>query len=146
MTEVCAAMGLTNLDSLSQFVSGNLANYRAYRAAVEGIEGIRMLDFDAAETNNYQYIVLDVGSDFGVSRDRLIEILHAENILARRYFWPGCHRMEPYRSHYPNAELMLPNTVRVANSVVVLPTGSAITPDDVAAIASVVRCAGTIGK
>jgi dTDP-4-amino-4,6-dideoxygalactose transaminase len=146
MTEVCAAMGLTNLDSLSQFVNKNVVNYRAYRTAIAGIEGVRMLEFDAAETNNYQYIVLDVGSDFGVSRDRLIEILHAENILARRYFWPGCHRMEPYRSYYPNAELMLPNTVRVANAVVVLPTGSSIEPEDVAAIASVIRCAGAVGK
>jgi dTDP-4-amino-4,6-dideoxygalactose transaminase len=146
MTEVCAAMGLTNLDALPQFVGINLENYRAYRAALDGIEGVRVLEFDPAETNNYQYVVLDIGGDFGVSRDRLIEILHAENILARRYFWPGCHRMEPYRSYYPNAELMLPNTVRVANSVVVLPTGSAITPEDVAAIASVVRCVSAVSK
>jgi dTDP-4-amino-4,6-dideoxygalactose transaminase len=146
MTEVCAAMGLTNLDALSQFVDLNLANYRAYRAALAGIDGVRMLEFDEAESNNFQYIVLDVGGEYGISRDRLIAVLHAENILARRYFWPGCHRMEPYRSYYPNAELLLPNTVRIANSVVVLPTGSAISVDDVAAIANVVRCAGVPGK
>ena len=24
------------------------------------------------------------------SRDQIVEALHAENVLARRYFWPGC--------------------------------------------------------
>ena len=54
----------------------------------------------------------------------VIEVLHAENVLARKYFWPGCHNMEPYRSHYPHAGLLLPNTELVANRSFVLPTGA----------------------
>ena len=74
----------------------------------------------------------------GLSRDALVAVLHAENIGARRYFFPGCHRMEPYRSYYPNARLLLENTERVARLVVCLPTGSAITGGDADRICDVV--------
>ena len=98
-----------------------------------------MLQYDEAERNNYQYIVLEVGAQFPVSRDRIIEVLHAENVLARRYFWPGCHNMEPYRSYYPHAGLVLPNTERIAASVIVLPNGSSLNAGDIAAIGSVLN-------
>ncbi len=69
-------------------------------------------------------------------------MLHAENILARKYFWPGCHNMEPYRSYYPHAGLVLPNTNRVAEHVVVLPTGSAMHIDAIMGITSILRILG----
>ena len=37
------------------------------------------------------------GRGGGRVRDDLVAALHAENVLARRYFYPGCHRLEPYR-------------------------------------------------
>ena len=43
-----------------------------------------------------------------------MKILHAENVIARRYFYPGCHRMEPYKSLFPNAGLVLPETEKIA--------------------------------
>ncbi len=29
-----------------------------------------------------------------------IPVVGKEQVLARRYFYPGCHRMEPYRTLY----------------------------------------------
>jgi dTDP-4-amino-4,6-dideoxygalactose transaminase len=139
MTEIAAAMGLTNLESLDEFVAINRLNYQTYREEVRSLRGMTVIEFDESERNNYQYIVLDVGSAFPVSRDALIEALHAENVLARKYFWPGCHNMEPYRSYYPHAGLVLPNTRSIAERVVVLPTGSSMHVDDIRAIASVLR-------
>ena len=55
---------------------------------------------------------------------RAVEALHAERILARRYFWPGCHNMQPYRSCYPHAGLVLPVTNAISERVLVLPTGT----------------------
>jgi dTDP-4-amino-4,6-dideoxygalactose transaminase len=80
---------------------------------------------------------VEVAPYFPVSRDKIVEVLHAENILARKYFWPGCHNMEPYRSYYPHAGLVLPNTNRVAEHVVVLPTGSTMRADAIRGITSV---------
>ena len=30
--------------------------------------------------------------------------------MARRYFYPGCHQMEPNRTDYPDAGRLLPQT------------------------------------
>jgi dTDP-4-amino-4,6-dideoxygalactose transaminase len=139
LTEIAAAMGLTNLEDLDRFVAINRRNYEIYRNGLGGVPGLRLLGYDEAERNNYQYIVVEVGAAFPVSRDRLIQVLHAENVLARRYFWPGCHNMEPYRSFYPHAGLMLPMTNEVATKVVVLPTGSALSADDVGGILELIR-------
>jgi dTDP-4-amino-4,6-dideoxygalactose transaminase len=70
-----------------------------------------------------------------------LAVLHAENVLARRYFYPGVHRMEPYRSHFPEAGLRLPQTEAVASRVLVLPTGTAISPADIEKICSILRTA-----
>lgn len=134
MTEVCAAMGLTCMDSLDDFMAVNRANYQAYREGFASIPWLKLACYEESERRNFQYIVVEILEDCPYTRDQVIQILHAENILARRYFWPGCHNMEPYRSHYPHAGLMLPNTRAVAERVVVLPTGTATSPDDIRVI------------
>ena len=137
MTEIAAAMGLTNLEGLDDFVAINRYNYKCYRDAITLLPGLSLLEYNESERNNYQYAVVEVAPYFPVARDRIVEVLHAENILARKYFWPGCHNMEPYRSYYPHAGLMLPNTKSVAERVIVLPTGSALQTDAIEGITSV---------
>ncbi len=123
MIEVCAAMGLANLDGFDDIVAINRRNHAAYKQALAGILGIRLLDYDSTERNSYHYVVIEVDKTFPVSRDAIVAALHAENILARKYFWPGCHKMKPYRDLFPHAELMLPVTDKIAERVIVLPSG-----------------------
>lgn len=139
MIEVAAAMGLVNLESIDAVIAANKRNHEAYRTGLAGLPGISLLAFDDKERNNYQYVVMEVGGGCPVPRDRIIEALHAENILARKYFWPGCHNMKPYRELYPDAGLLLPNTQRVADRVVVLPTGTTMSTEMVDKVASVIR-------
>jgi dTDP-4-amino-4,6-dideoxygalactose transaminase len=140
MSEVAAAMGLTNLESLNDFVGANRRNYGVYREGLAGLPGIRLLSYDGSEQYNFQYIVIEVdAAEAGLSRDELLRVLHAENVLARRYFWPGCHRMEPYRSYFPHAGLLLPDTEAVASRVLVMPTGTAIGTEEIAGICDIIR-------
>lgn len=142
MNEVCAAMGLTGLESMPEFVAANRRNYEQYRRDLNGLAGVRLISYDPAEQSNYQYVVAEIDADeAGITRDRLVQLLHAENILARRYFYPGCHRMEPYRSYFPHAGLLLPHTERLAARVLVLPTGTAVTPDQISGICRVIQLA-----
>ena len=97
--------------------------------------------YDERHRNNYQYVVVTVGDDSALSRDELMEVLHAENVLARRYFFPGVHRMEPYRSYFPHAHLLLPSTEEVCRQVLILPTGTAVSGEDIAKICEVIRTA-----
>jgi dTDP-4-amino-4,6-dideoxygalactose transaminase len=140
MNELSAAMGLTSLESLNEFVDVNRRNYLQYREELMNVAGVRLMPYDEAENPNYQYVVLEIDEAVTkISRDEFVQILWAENVMARRYFYPGCHRMEPYRSYYPHAGLMLPETERLAGSVLILPTGTAIGHDDVANICGVIR-------
>jgi dTDP-4-amino-4,6-dideoxygalactose transaminase len=142
MNEISAAMGLTGLESLDYFIEINRRNYRLYSAELAQMPGIRMVRFDESEQNNYQYIVLEIDEEeTRISRDDIVGILRAENVLARRYFYPGCHRMEPYRSYFPNAGLLLPRTEALCERVVVLPTGAAVSPANVQKICSIIRTA-----
>lgn len=142
MSEASAAMGLVNLESLAEFIGVNLRNYQAYRRGLEGIAGVKVIEYDNSEKRNYHYIVLEIDdSQTVLSRDELKEILWAENVLARRYFYPGCHRMEPYASTMPNVAGRLPVTERLARRVLVLPTGTAVSVEQVEVICGILRLA-----
>jgi len=142
MNEASAIMGLSGLESLDEFVAINYRNYAHYRRQLAGIPGLQMLAYDESEQGNYQYIVLEIDAEVaGLHRDQLVEILHAEGIRARRYFYPGCHQMEPYRSRSPHAGLLLPETERLVKRVMTLPTGTSIGPEDVARVCQIIRFA-----
>ena len=141
MSEVCAAMGLTNLDCLDDVIRCNQANYRAYREQLSGIPGLELARYEERHRGNYQYVVITVDREAALARDELVEVLHAENVIARRYFYPGVHRMEPYRSCFPDAHLHLPRTERLCAQVLVLPTGTSVSAEAIARIGSVIRTA-----
>ena len=142
MSEIAAAMGLVNLKSLDEFTAVNHHNYLKYQQELKTVPGLSLLQFDESETCNFQYIVVEVDQQVtGLSCDALVETLWAENVRARRYFWPGCHRMEPYRTLFPDAHLSLPQTERVAGRVIVLPTGTTIGDDEIETICTILRAA-----
>lgn len=127
MNEFSAAMGLTGLESLDEFIEVNRRNYDLYRHLLSGLPGLQVIEFNETESNNYQYVVMEIDEALtGVSRDIINDILHAENILSRRYFYPGCHQMEPYRSSMPQAGWSLPVTEKLTLKVLQLPTGTAV--------------------
>jgi dTDP-4-amino-4,6-dideoxygalactose transaminase len=140
MTEICAAMGLTSLESIGSFIECNRTNYNLYRDQLARVEGLRLYPYVASEKRNFQYVILEV--DFAgqaLSRDDVQRILQAENVLARRYFYPGCHEMEPYRSTLPEVGLRLPATQRLVKRVLSLPTGPNVTSAQVEEICSLLR-------
>ena len=142
LSEASAAMGLTGLESLDDFISINKKNYSSYKDELNNIAGIHLIDYDPNEKCNYQYIVIEVDETVtGISRDSLVSILHAENILVRRYFYPGCHKMEPYRSYNPHAGSMLHKTEKLSLRVLSLPNGMDIGQDEIKKICHIIHFA-----
>ena len=139
MSEIAAAMGLTSLEEMDHFIAVNKRNHSAYLKNLGHQNGLKLATYDEKERNNYQYVVFEIDEkQTGVSRDCLMEILHAEGIRARRYFYPGCHKMEPYRSYFPHAGLLLPVTERLVNRILCLPTGSDVDLGDVESICEII--------
>lgn len=140
MPEICAAMGLTNLESLDEFTAANRRNLDAYRGCLMDTPGIELIAYDEAERNNFQYAIIEVDSRaFGHDRDSLHRHLQRRGILARRYFFPGCHRMEPYRTLYPDAGKHLAVTDAFSRRVLALPNGSQISTEMVEMVCSSIR-------
>lgn len=140
MSEISAAMGLTSLDHLDEFIDVNRSNYQAYSVGLAGLPGVRLFPFEGTDRYNYQYVVLEIDPQVaGIGRDTLLKVFHAENIMARKYFYPGCHRMEPYRSYFPHADLLLPETEGLVCRVMLLPTGTAVSGNDVVRITELLK-------
>ena len=139
MPEINAAMGLVNLDALPGFVAHNRERHAAYQRAFAALEGVRVLDYDARCDPNYHYLVVEIDDGFPAARDDIVAALQAENVLARKYFWPGCHRMQPYRDLFPHAGLLLQNTQRVAERVIVLPNGESASDEVIDAVVGTIR-------
>ncbi|MGG5258027.1 DegT/DnrJ/EryC1/StrS family aminotransferase [Phycicoccus avicenniae] len=139
MSEIAAAMGLTNLPGLDALIDANRAVHESYSRALADIPGVEVLQPDPLERSNFQYVVAVV-EDGAEARDRAVAALHAEGVLARRYFWPGVHRMQPYAS-WDGPAPSVPVTEWVADRVVVLPAGPGVTPDDVSTVRRVIASA-----
>jgi len=143
MTEISAAMGLTNLESMAEFIEVNRRHRKQYAEELAGLSGVTFLPANEEEKSNYQYVVLEIdAATTVVTRDELMQILHHENVLARRYFYPGCHRMRPYSL----SQLTLVETERVSDRVLSLPTGTSITPYDISTICGMIRLVVTNGR
>ena len=142
MSEISAAMGLTSLESLDEFIEANQQNYLTYAKELSNIPGIKLIKYNQQEKNNFQYVVIEVDeNEFGVNRDLLARILNEENIRARRYFFPGCHQMEPYRSYFPDAGLVLQETEKLTSKGLQLPTGVTVSQKDIIDICNLIRFA-----
>lgn len=136
MSEAQAALALLSLEDLPENIAANKARYRAYVQGLSMLPGIAIVEYDEAERNNYQYVVLDVdAAAAGLSRDRLFEALQAENVLCRRHFYPGIHKMAPFSAQNP----VLHNTDVLCGCLLQLPSGQAMSVEDVARVCKCIR-------
>jgi dTDP-4-amino-4,6-dideoxygalactose transaminase len=133
-------MGVTSLESMDEFIAAARRNLDAYGRELAGLPGVRLIGRDPGEKHNSQYVVLEIDpAAYGLHRDQLLRLLHAERVLARRYFYPGCHRMEPYRTQFPDAGRALPVTERVCDRVLILPSGTTVNEETIATVCSLIR-------
>lgn len=144
MPEICAAMGLANLEDFGATLEASQATFERYGEGLAGIPGLALRTHETSDRRNWHYVVVEVFDEdaFGLDRDALARVLEAENVLARRYFFPGVHAMEPYRTRDPRAGGRLPQTVRAASRSLALPAGPEIDRDHVDRICDIVRAAG----
>ncbi len=142
MSEIHAAMGLSCFEALHQIVDTNTKHFDHYRTRLSQIPGVRFCDYDDVEGTNYQYVAIEIDSSVtGVTRDDLMRQLHAQQIMVRRYFYPGCHHMEPYKSLYPRMTDQLPITDQVSERILILPTGTGVSPVDVERVCDAIQAA-----
>lgn len=140
MNEFSAAMGITSLESVNDFISRNKHNYEKYRENLSGIPGVKLIKYDERERCNFQYLVLDIDEGATkISRDNLMKILWAENVMARNYFHPGCHKANPYVAGLDGKGWNLPVTEKISRRLLSLPTGTGMNDQDIEKLCEIIR-------
>lgn len=135
MSEAQAAMGLLSLEDFDANVAANRDRYLAYRAAIRDIDGLTFVDHASDGPSNYQYVVLEVEEHFGRSQEDLMRFLQERDVIARRYFYPGMHRVPPYDT----TDWDVPETDRLCSRVLQLPSGDGIGGADIDRVVSILR-------
>lgn len=141
MSEISAAMGIASLARLDEFLRHNYRNRAAYEQALLGLPGVTLQVNTLVGRSNAHYVVLQVDETCPLTRDEVMLVLHAENVLARRYFSPPCHLAIPYRDQSASVPRPLPNTVHTSQTVLCLPTGTAVDLADIQRIGDRLRTA-----
>lgn len=136
ISESQAAMALMSLEDLTKNIDANRTRYFRYRERLTDITSLEFIDHAANEASNYQYVVVRVLDSSPLSRGRILSALQAKNIFARDYFSPPVHRMKPYRD---KPQPVLGVTESLSSSLIQLPTGHAISIDDVDAVCDVLH-------
>lgn len=138
MSEAQCAIALMSLEDFSANQQNNQALYHLYETRLAAISGLHLVKPSGVSFSNYQYLVCRVDEHtFGLSRDVLIALLKAENINARRYFYPGVHRSIPYAQQLPQYLERLPNTDRLSATCIQLPIGALVSAQSVQRICEI---------
>lgn len=139
LNEISAAVGLSQLDGLDELAAVNRSRYELFRSEMHGVRGIHVVEYPALEQSNYHFVAIEVDArEAGVDRDGLLDFLLTENVLARPYFSPPCHLAAAYSDVPVHG---LDETERLSRCTLALPTGPALSLDDVRAVCDLIRSA-----
>ena len=101
---------------------------------LSGVKGIKLMEVQPDVLPNYAYYaVLFDEDEFGESRDAVCERLKANEIYARKYFYPAVNEMDCYE----NAN-KTPVAARISRQVLTLPMYADLSIEDVDRICDVV--------
>lgn len=140
MNEFSAAMGITSFDSINDFIEKNSNNYKLYQRELAGIPGLELIRYNEDEKCNFQYLVLNINAEeTKINRDIIMNILWAENVIARNYFFPGCHKAEPYITKSGRKKNNLIVTDKLSNNFLSLPTGNGVNKSEIIKLCALLR-------
>ena len=120
MNEFCAAMGLCNLRHVDDEIAKRKVVVERYRSHLEGINGLQLNAIQPGVKSNYAYFpVIFEEREFGASREEVFEKLAAENIFARKYFYPLTNTFSAFHGRYDVDET--PVALHISKRVLTLP-------------------------
>jgi len=99
MNEFQAAMGICNLRHVDAEIEKRKAIVERYREKFNGIDGIKLVQPKNGVKSNYAYFPI-IFDGYQLSRDEVFEKLKAEDIYARKYFYPLTNSFECYKDRF----------------------------------------------
>ena len=129
LNEMHAALALTNMDNLSNLISHNEVIYDLYSSLLDKFSGrLTLMKFDKSEQSSFKNIVVFVEDKWPLNRNQTVQILNAENVLARPYYYPPLHhKLTSLDTKFDS----LPYTDQLTQKLFILPSGQMVSTRDV---------------
>lgn len=126
MTEICALVGLKNLEKVDFILSSRARNAARYREFFGGLEGkgwLRTMAVSPHVVCPYLYFPIILNEDAGA----FVNHMQSRNIGVRRYYTAN-HSLKFYRGRYRQQDLSF--TEAIKDNIVSLPLHTVMTDDE----------------
>lgn len=130
MNEFQAAMGICNLRHVDEEIARRKKVAERYNELLNGIEGIKLNAVQLDVESNYAYYPV-VFDGYKKSRDEVFTELKANDIIARKYFYPLTNEFECYKDYPTAGGDKTPVAKYIADRVLTLPLYADLALDDV---------------
>lgn len=137
MNEFQAAMGICNLRHIDGELNKRKTVVERYRKNLSGVRGIKLCAEQSGVKSNYAYFPV-VFDGYKYSRDEVFENLKAENIIARKYFYPLTNDVESYKDFPTAGAEKTPIAKYIADRVLTLPLYADLCMEDVDKICEII--------
>lgn len=136
MNEFAAAMGICNLRHANEEIAKRKIVAERYFELLASVSGLDLCVPPPNVKHNYAYLPVVVNpEEFGATRDDVFEALAANDIGARKYFFPLTSDFECYRNTLPHGDT--PVADRIARRVITLPMYADLALEDVEKICEI---------
>ena len=136
MNEFCAAMGICNLRHLDEEIAKRKIAAERYDERLSGVPGIRLRKAQHGVSSNYAYYPVFF-EGYKYDRNQVFEKLAAENIIARKYFYPATNAFECYLERGVDP-MATPVAKRMSECVLTLPMYAGLSVEDVDRICDII--------
>lgn len=137
MNEFQAAMGICNLRHLDGEIAKRKKVVELYRELLGNIEGIKLCPLQEGVESNYAYFPV-VFDGYRYDRDEVFERLAANDIIARKYFYPLTNCFAAYRDLPTAGKESTPIAAYYADRVLTLPLYADLELEDVERICAII--------
>lgn len=142
MTDVQAAIGIVQLGRLPEAVRRRRELARVYAEAVAEVPGLRAVADPTWGESNFQSFWMEVGPEYPLDRDGLLERLAEADISARRGIM-AAHRQPAYRGR-DTGRASLAVTERLTDTTLILPLYHQLEAHDQARIIDTLQLEGAL--
>ncbi|KGJ79346.1 glutamine--scyllo-inositol aminotransferase [Cryobacterium roopkundense] len=144
MTDLQAAVGIVQVGRLDAIVERRREIAAGYADALAGIPGLRAVADPAWGTTNFQSFWIEVGPEYALDREQLLERLAVADISARRGIM-AAHRQPAYLDH-DGGTASLSVTEHLNDNTLILPIYHQLTLEDQERVIEVLQLENAISR
>ena len=131
MSELHAAFGLCNLNSMQDIYAGRREIYEAYKRHLEKIPNLSLLPRPKLSRDGFAYIPVIVEASSPFNAQTLKDSLERKGIFVRRYFYPLLTDTDAFKKYAHEISDMYVNARSISSRVLCLPIYYGINESDV---------------